>query len=138
MFAAGILAATTLRRADGCGALLVKDAGLDRLHEVLLVLQAATTLSGRRPRRPPIPGSGSIRGFDEPLAPIGAGLLEGLGERLPRGRENLDERVPVASQASELGRVAEVEPGPERVAVVPPDPLDLGLELLPGGHRTSI
>jgi hypothetical protein len=82
--------------------------------------------------------SGLLRGFDERLAPIGAGLLEGLGERLPRGREDLDERVPVTSQAPELGRVAEVEPDPERVAVVPPDPLDLRLQLLPGGHGTSI
>jgi OsmC-like protein len=82
--------------------------------------------------------SGLLWGFDEPLAPIGAGLLEGLGERLPRGREDLDERVPVTSQAPELGRVAEVEPDPERVAVVPPDPLDLRLQLLPGGHGTSI
>ena len=82
--------------------------------------------------------SGLLWGFDEPLAPIGAGLLEGLGERLPWGREDLDERVPVASQAPELGRVAEVEPDPERVAVVPPDPLDLRLQLLPSGHGTSI
>jgi hypothetical protein len=89
-----------------------------------------------------VPGLSSrsslLRGFDKPLAPIGAGLLEGLGEHLPRGREDLDERVPVASQAPELRRVAEVEPDPERVAVIPPDPLDLRLELLPGGHRTSI
>jgi hypothetical protein len=34
--------------------------------------------------------------------------------------------------------VAEVEPDPERVAVVPPDPLDLRLQLLPSGHGTSI
>ena len=93
--------------------------------------------------RPPGSGaadrrSGLLRGFDELLAPIGAGLLEGLGERLPRGREDLDERVPVTSQAPELGRVAEVEPDPERVAVVPPDPLNLRLQLLPSGHGTSI
>jgi hypothetical protein len=82
--------------------------------------------------------SGLLGGLDEPLARIGAGLLEGLGERPLRGREDLDERVPVASQAPELGRVAKVEPGPQRVIVVPPDPLDLRLQLLPGAHGTSI
>ena len=68
----------------------------------------------------------------------GQGCSKASVNARPGGREDLDERVPVASQAPELGRVAEVEPGPEGVAVVPPDPLDLRLQLLPGGHRTSI
>jgi hypothetical protein len=83
-------------------------------------------------------GSGLLRRLDQRLAPGGAGRLEPVGDRASRGRDDLDEGPAIAREAANLGGVADVEPGPKGVPVRPPDPLDLGLQLPPGGHTSSI
>jgi hypothetical protein len=75
-----------------------------------------------------------VRDLDQSAAPIGAGSPERAGHDLAGRREELDEAVSVASQAAQLGGVPNLEPGAGGVPGVAGQPLDLGLQLVPGGH----
>jgi len=46
----------------------------------------------------------------------------------------LDESVPVAGQASQLGGMAQVQPHAEGMARVSGHPFDIGFQLVSGGH----
>src|ERR671918_191712 len=77
----------------------------------------------------------NVAGFadvDQPAIAVRTGRLERLGHDPAGRREELDEAVAVAGQTTELGGVPDLEPRARRVAALAGQPLDLGLQLLPG------